>query len=104
MKEKFIPLVTMLSAGAVTCFICLIKPIDTLRSLIYLLVVLIVFYIIGCIAKKIIDKEVDKANKAAEERAMHEEYLRLKEQERLEEEKEAARLLAEAQKTAESAE
>ena len=62
MKEKFIPLVTMLSAGLVTCLICIFKPMDTIPSLIALLITLIVFYILGSIAKKIIKKQVDKAN------------------------------------------
>lgn len=101
MRNKFIPLITMLMAGLVTCLICILKPIDTLHSLIYLLIILVIFYVIGSIAKVIIDKVVEKANLEAEERANHEEYLKLKE---LEEREEAEKAAAEAEKAAARAE
>lgn len=56
MKEKMIPLVTMLTAGAVTCLVCILKKYETLYSLKLLLAVLIVFYVIGRIAKKLLDR------------------------------------------------
>lgn len=56
MKEKMIPLVTMLTAGTVTCLVCILNKYETLYSLQLLLTVLIVFYIIGRIAKKLLDR------------------------------------------------
>lgn len=51
-----IPLVTMLTAGAATSLICIIKGYDTLYSLKLLLGVLLCFYLIGLVAKKLLTK------------------------------------------------
>lgn len=56
MQTRYIPAVSMLIAGAVTSIISIIMGFDTLHSLKVLLIVLIVFYIIGLIAKNIIVK------------------------------------------------
>jgi len=53
-KTDFIPKVITLLAGAVVCIVCIARDIDTLYSLKVLLATLVVFYIIGCIVKRII--------------------------------------------------
>jgi len=72
----------MLSAGAITIFICIYNRYETLRSLEILLAVLIIFLIIGSLTKKalikIINMENDKtananANANAKEQAETEE-------------------------------
>lgn len=49
----------MLTAGAVTCIVSIANNLDKLYSLEILLGVLVVFYIIGLIAKAIISKVLD---------------------------------------------
>ena len=56
MREKMIPLVTMLLTGAVTGILCIWKQYDTLYSLKALLGVLIGFYILGLIARHLYRK------------------------------------------------
>ena len=54
MKAEFIPKVITLLAGAVVCIVAIVKQMDVTYSLEVLLATLIVFYIIGIIAQKII--------------------------------------------------
>lgn len=56
MKTEFIPKIIMLLAGAIVCIISIVKQMDTTYSLEILLASLIVFYLIGCIARRIIEK------------------------------------------------
>lgn len=56
MKTEFIPKIIMLLAGAVVCMISIVKQMDTTYSLEILLASLIIFYLIGCIARRIIEK------------------------------------------------
>lgn len=56
MREKMIPLVIMLTAGAATSIICIWKQFDTLYSLKVLLAVLVGFYLLGLLAKKLYGK------------------------------------------------
>lgn len=58
MKTEFIPKVVMLLAGAIVCIICIVNHTDTTRSLEILLAVLIAFYLLGCIAKWIIERVI----------------------------------------------
>lgn len=55
MKTEYIPKITTLLAGAIVCIISIVKQMDTTYSLAVLLAVLVVFYIIGCIARRIIE-------------------------------------------------
>ena len=48
MDIKLMPLIMMLTAGAVTCVINLIRQYPMLDQLIVLFIVLVVFYILGC--------------------------------------------------------
>lgn len=56
MRTRYIPAGVMLLAGAVTCIISIAQKKDIVKSLIILLVVLILFYIIGLIAKYLVEK------------------------------------------------
>lgn len=58
MKIDFIPKFVMLLAGAIVCIITIVKDMDTTYSLELLLGTLIIFYIIGLIAKKLIQKVI----------------------------------------------
>lgn len=67
MKTRYIPAVTMLSAGAVISIASIVKQWDVLYSLKLLLGVLIVFYIIGLIAKAMITRTLEKDGRPPEE-------------------------------------
>ncbi len=68
MKQKYIPAFIMLAAGAVVSILDIINGVPKLDSLKRLLLVLVLFYIIGLIAKGIIGKaEAMKEKKEAEE-------------------------------------
>ena len=56
MKYRYLPATIMLSAGAITIFICIYNRYETLRSLEILLAVLIIFLIIGSLTKKALIK------------------------------------------------
>ena len=56
MKTEYIPKVSTLLAGAVVCIISIVRHMDTTYSLEILLAALIIFYIIGCITRRIIEK------------------------------------------------
>lgn len=87
MQNHYIPAVTMLSAGAIVSIFCIIKKVDVLYSLKLLLVMLLIFYIVGLIAKKIIGRVEEEANFLRAEQ--------FREQERLEREEREARARAE---------
>lgn len=58
-KTDFIPKVITLFAGAVVSIVCIIRDIETVYALKVLLATLVIFYIIGCIAKRIIGQVKD---------------------------------------------
>lgn len=66
MNRKNLPLILMLTAGAITCIITLIKDYSIMGRLISLLIVLIVFYLLGSILKWTLDL-FDKQNEKKEE-------------------------------------
>lgn len=59
MKLEFVPKFITLLAGAVVCIITIVKEMDVTYSLELLLATLIIFYMIGLIAKKIIQKVLE---------------------------------------------
>ncbi|MBQ8591470.1 MAG: hypothetical protein IJ485_01795 [Lachnospiraceae bacterium] len=72
MKTKQIPLVLMLIAGAATSIITYIRNYELKDMLTILLLVLLVFYIVGLLIKKMFDtfqKELDAAAEAEREAA-----------------------------------
>lgn len=62
MKAEFIPKVITLLAGAVVCIVSIVRHMDVTYSLEILLATLIIFYIIGIIAQKVILK-VENSNR-----------------------------------------
>lgn len=78
MKYRYLPATIMLTAGAITCFICIYNGYETLYSLKVLLVVLIMFLIIGSLTRRAFIKiielgEKEEENKKAAESAEGEE-------------------------------
>lgn len=55
MNRKNLPLILMLTAGAVTCIITFIRRYDTVAKLACLLAVLALFYLLGSILKWTLD-------------------------------------------------
>ena len=55
MNRKNLPLILMLTAGAVTCIITFIRRYTMVEKLASLLVVLALFYLLGCIWKWTLD-------------------------------------------------
>jgi len=56
MRTKYIPAITMLTAGLIVGIVSIVQHADVIASLKLLLVVLVAFYILGMLAYKIIDK------------------------------------------------
>lgn len=75
METKQIPLVVMLLAGAVASITTKLMHYELETSLWILLVVLIVFYIVGCVLKRTIDTFEAANQKLAEEEAAAEEEV-----------------------------
>ncbi|MBO4716016.1 MAG: hypothetical protein J5672_07945 [Verrucomicrobia bacterium] len=64
MLRKNIPLILMLVAGAVACIITFFNNFTILQKMLWTLVVLVVFYGLGCILKAALDS-FDKQNQIA---------------------------------------
>jgi UDP-N-acetylmuramyl pentapeptide phosphotransferase/UDP-N-acetylglucosamine-1-phosphate transferase len=56
MREKYIPAFVVLIAAAITSIINIVNKVDVLTGLKRLLIVIIIFYIVGIIAKAVIRK------------------------------------------------
>lgn len=61
MNRKYMPIILMLLAGAVTCLITFIKDYSLSAKLLSLIIVLVLFYTLGSILKGILDY-FDKQN------------------------------------------
>ena len=85
MRNRYIPAFTMLSAGAIVSIFCIVKKMDVLYSLKLLLAMLIVFYLIGLIAQRVIGKIQEEAEFQYTERMREEERLAREALERQEE-------------------
>lgn len=59
MKLEFIPKFITLLAGSIVCIITIVNDMEVVYSLELLLATLVIFYIIGLIAKKIIQKVLE---------------------------------------------
>ena len=55
-RTKYIPSIISLSGGLLACIITMINPYETYEMFLIILAALIVFYIVGAIARKIINK------------------------------------------------
>ena len=73
MKTKQVPAIVMLTAGFVTCVISIMQHMDFGRFLKILLLVLICFYILGCVVKVILDKNFAPMQEEEEEQEQTEE-------------------------------
>ncbi len=56
MKTKQVPAIIMLTAGFVTCILSIVQHMEFGRFLKILLLVLICFYILGCVVQIVLDK------------------------------------------------
>lgn len=86
-KRNLIPLIIMLVAGLISSLISITKRYDVTRSMVVIFVSMFLFYLIGLIARGIINSNVKQMEEREAER------LRLEEEQRLAEEA----LLAEAE-------
>lgn len=74
MKRNNIPLILMLVAGAVTCIRNLTQEISILGQMASLLIVLLIFYFLGCAVKWVLDYfETQNMKKEREEQESREE-------------------------------
>lgn len=67
MQQKYIPALIMLAAGAVVCIFDIYNKVNLLTSLKRLLLVMVIFYIIGLIAKAIVAKATSPKPKEEKE-------------------------------------
>ena len=71
MQRKYMPLILMLSAGAVTAIITLIKRYALVTRLGILLAVLLIFYVLGSLLKWLLDTfEAQNKKRAMDEGAV----------------------------------
>lgn len=81
MNRKYMPLIIMLTAGAVTCVITYIRQYSIMGKLGTLLLVLILFYFLGNVLKWTIDRFEKQNTEKAEKEAKEAEEAALKEAE-----------------------
>ena len=55
MECKMIPLTLMLVAGAICSIVCFVQGYDAFTMLLALFIVLLIFYILGCIIKRMME-------------------------------------------------
>lgn len=68
MERKMIPLALMLVAGAICSIVCYAQHYDFVTMLLALFIVLLIFYILGCIIKRIMEAfEAENEARAKEE-------------------------------------
>ena len=65
MKRNYMPLILMLSAGAITAIITFVKQYTMVQRLSALLVVLLIFYALGSLLKWLLDTFEEQNEKAA---------------------------------------
>lgn len=63
MKTKQIPAIVMLSAGLIASILGIYNQLDIAAFMKMLLIVLCIFYVLGCIAKIILDKNFPEMKK-----------------------------------------
>lgn len=68
MERKMIPLALMLVAGAICSIVCFVQGYDAFTMLLVLFIVLLVFYILGSIIKRVMEAfERENEEKSKEE-------------------------------------
>lgn len=70
MKTKQIPILITLAAGLLTCILGFVRQMETNQFIKTLVIVLISFYILGCIAKLVLDKNFKEETEEATEEAV----------------------------------
>lgn len=73
-KRKLIPPFVMLTAGAVTSILMVVKGCELNEFLARLLTILIVFYVLGCVLKDMLDR-IDRQNAPPEPEEEEEEVI-----------------------------
>lgn len=76
MKTKTLPVILMLVAGAIACILGFVYHYETTDFFSMVLIVLVVFYILGCIVKGIIDKNFSDFGKEAENESEESEEMK----------------------------
>ena len=66
MKTKTLPVILMLVAGAIACILGFVYHYETTDFFTMVLIVLVVFYMLGCIVQGIIDKNFSDFGKEDE--------------------------------------
>ncbi len=105
MEGKNIPPLITLSAAMVACITCIIRRAPLYNTLLIVLIVMILFYIIGCIVRKLIVKINADAEEAALKRQREEQEAAAEKLEAAEldtQEKEAAELDVQEKENAET--
>lgn len=72
MKTKQIPILITLAAGLITSILGFVMQMETNQFVKTLVIVLISFYILGCIAKLVLDKTFKEETEEATEEAVEE--------------------------------
>ena len=72
MKTKQIPILITLAGGLLTCILGFVMQMETNQFVKTLVIVLISFYILGCIAKVVLDKNFKEETEEATEEAVEE--------------------------------
>ncbi len=93
MKEKRLAIIIMLFAGTIIAFTCLLNRIKLVPTILYVSCTLLVFYTIGRIITRVIDRINKDAERRAEQLIMEAAFE--KNAAEVAEEEEAARLAAE---------
>lgn len=76
MKTKQIPVLIALAAGLITCIVSFLNQVEMGRFVRNLCLAVVIFYILGCIVKLILDKNfpvVDKEEEPEEEEQQEQE-------------------------------
>lgn len=79
MKTKTVPAIIMLTGGFITCVIGIINQQDTTTFVRNLLIVLVIFYIFGCVVKIVLDKNFPEMEETDEEAEVADEETEEKE-------------------------
>lgn len=67
MNRKNLPLILMLTAGAVACIITFLQKDTVLEKAVILLVVLLLFYLLGCVLEWTLDRFDEQNEKRRQE-------------------------------------
>ncbi len=77
MKTKQIPAVIMLVAGFMTSIAGVVNHMETVQFLKTLIIVLVIFYVLGCVVKLILDKNFkEEVKEVAMDKAVEEEAVK----------------------------